>query len=306
MTFFRGLSRFVDSERLRPNTFAYILLAPAIVVMFGVVIYPFLYNLVLSFSNMSLRHFKDWHIVGLRQYAQVFGEKILYSVLFKTVIWTFVNLVFHVTIGVLLALVLNRRIFGKATIRTLLILPWAIPQVIVALTWRSMFNYQYGAVNLFISQYFHMTPVQWLGKPLEAFSACIITNIWLGFPFMMTIALGGLQSIPQELYEAADIDGASGWQKFWNVTAPLLKPVMIPAITLGIIWTFNNVNIIWLISNGGEPSDQTHILVSYVYKAAFNLYRYGYAAALSMVIFALLLTFSLFFLRKTRAAEAAY
>ncbi len=294
------------SEGISPNAFAYILMAPAIIVMFGVVIYPFFYNLVLSFSNMSLRHFKDWHIIGFRQYAQVFGEKVLYTVLLKTVVWTFVNVVFHVTIGVLLALLLNRKLFGKAAIRTLLILPWTIPQVIVALTWRSMFNYEYGALNLFISQYIHMAPVEWLGKPLEAFSACIITNIWLGFPFMMTIALGGLQSIPQELYEAADIDGASGWQKFWSVTAPLLKPVMIPAITLGIIWTFNNVNIIWLVSNGGEPSDQTHILVSYVYKAAFNLYRYGYAAALSMVIFSVLLIFSLLFLKRSRAAEAAY
>jgi ABC-type sugar transport systems, permease components len=203
-------------------------------------------------------------------------------------------------------LILNRKLFGKAAIRTLLILPWAIPQVIVALTWRSMFNYEYGAINLFIAHYLRMAPVEWLGKPLEAFSACIITNIWLGFPFMMTIALGGLQSIPQELYEAADIDGASGWQKFWTVTAPLLRPVMIPAITLGIIWTFNNVNIIWLVSNGGEPSDQTHILVSYVYKAAFNLYRYGYAAALSMVIFVILFAFSLVFLKRTRASEVVY
>ncbi|HEY9166931.1 MAG TPA: sugar ABC transporter permease [Candidatus Kryptonia bacterium] len=295
-----------DSERLSPNTFAYILMVPAALVMFGVVIYPFLYNVVLSFSNMSLRHFRDWHLTGLKQYGQVFSDKIFYSVFFKTLVWTFVNIFFHVTIGVALAVILNRKLFGKAAIRTLLILPWAIPQVIVALTWRSMFNYEYGAVNLLIAHYLRMSPVEWLGKPLEAFGACIITNIWLGFPFMMTIALGGLQSIPRELYEAADIDGASGWQKFWTVTVPLLRPVMIPAITLGIIWTFNNVNIIWLVSNGGEPSDQTHILVSYVYKAAFNLYRYGYAAALSMVIFAILLAFSLFFLKRTRASEAAY
>ncbi len=301
-----GLVRALDSERFSPNTFAYILMIPAAIVMFGVVVYPFVYNIVLSFSNMSLRHFKDWHLIGMRQYAEVFKGKIFYVVLLKTLVWTFVNIFFHVTIGVSLALILNRRIFGRAAIRTLLILPWAIPQVIVALTWRSMFNYEYGSINLFIAHFLNMAPVEWLGKPLEAFSACIITNVWLGFPFMMTIALGGLQSIPQELYEAADMDGASGWRKFWSVTVPLLKPVMIPAITLGIIWTFNNVNIIWLVSNGGEPSDQTHILVSYVYKAALNLYRYGYAAALSMVIFAILLTFSLVFLKRTRASETAY
>jgi arabinogalactan oligomer/maltooligosaccharide transport system permease protein len=301
-----AIGHWFDSERLSTEKFAYILMAPAAIVMFGVVVYPFFYNVVISFSNMSLRHFRDWHLIGLKQYEEVFSGRIFYTVFLKTIIWTVVNVFFHVTIGVVLALILNRKLFGKAAIRTLLILPWAIPQVIVALTWRSMFNYEYGAINLFIAHYLRMAPVEWLGKPLEAFSACIITNIWLGFPFMMTIALGGLQSIPQELYEAADIDGASGWQKFWTVTAPLLRPVMIPAITLGIIWTFNNVNIIWLVSNGGEPSDQTHILVSYVYKAAFNLYRYGYAAALSMVIFVILFAFSLVFLKRTRASEVVY
>jgi len=296
----------LETEKLKSTAFAYLLVLPAAIVMFGVVVYPFFYNLVLSFSNMSLRHFQDWSLIGVRQYIKVFSEEVFYSVFFKTVVWTVVNVVFHVVIGVLLAVILNRRLMGKGLIRTLLILPWAIPQVIVALTWRSMFNYEYGALNLAISQYMHMSPVQWLGKPLEAFSACIITNIWLGFPFMMTVALGGLQSIPHELYEAAGIDGASGWHRFWRITVPLLKPVMIPAISLGIIWTFNNVNIVWLVSNGGEPSDQTHILVSYVYKAAFNLYRYGYAAALSMVIFLILLTFSLYFLKRTRASESAY
>ena len=146
-----------------------------------------------------------------------------------------------------------------------------------------------------------MEPIQWLSQPFEAFTACIMTNIWLGFPFMMVIALGGLQSIPREMYEAARVDGANSWQQFVKITLPMLKPVMIPAIILGTIWTFNNINVVWLISNAGEPSDQTHILVSYVYKAAFNLYRYGYAAAMSMLIFLILLTFGLVFMKKTDA-----
>jgi arabinogalactan oligomer/maltooligosaccharide transport system permease protein len=148
--------------------------------------------------------------------------------------------------------------------------------------------------------------VNWLGSPLEAFSACVLTNIWLGFPFMMVVALGGLQSIPYSLYEAAEIDGAGWWAKLRKITIPLLKPVMTPAIVLGMVWTFNNLNVVWLVSNAGEPSDKTHILVSFVYKSAFNLYRYGYAAALSMVIFLILLTFGLFFLKKAKAVESVY
>jgi arabinogalactan oligomer/maltooligosaccharide transport system permease protein len=190
--------------------------------------------------------------------------------------------------------------------RTLLILPWAVPQYITALTWRGMFNQEYGAINLIIAKYLHLPIVNWLGSPLEAFSACVLTNIWLGFPFMMVVALGGLQSIPYSLYEAAEIDGAGWWAKLRKITIPLLKPVMTPAIVLGMVWTFNNLNVVWLVSNAGEPSDKTHILVSFVYKSAFNLYRYGYAAALSMVIFLILLTFGLFFLKKAKAVESVY
>lgn len=300
----KSIIGFIKS--LKKNSFAYILALPAIFVIFLVIFYPFFYNLLLSFSNMNLQHIHDWSIIGVAQYLKVFSEPQFYEVLIKTLIWTFTNLFFHVSIGVGLALLLNRDLPGKGVYRTLLILPWAIPQYITALTWRGMFNYEYGAVNLILVKWLSLPAVEWLKSPFEAFSAVIITNIWLGFPFMMIIALGALQSIPQELYEAADIDGAKWHHKLKNITIPLIKPVMIPAITLGVIWTFNNLNVVWLVSNAGEPSDKTHILVSYVYKAAFNLYRYGYAAAFSMVIFIILALFGFKFLGKTKATESVY
>ncbi len=297
------------NSSLRHKLFVFILVAPAFVVLMGVVIYPFVYNVILSLSNMSLNHIKDWKVIGFDQYVKVFTEPSqpdFYVIFIKTIIWTVVNLFFHVVVGVFLALILNQKeIKGKAVFRTLLVLPWAVPQLIVALTWRGMFNYEYGAINNILTQA-GIPAVQWLKGPLESFIAVIITNVWLGFPFMMVIALGALQSIPHDLYEAADIDGASWYHKLKNITIPLIKPVMVPAITLGTIWTFNNLNIVWLVSNGGEPSDSTHILVSFVYKAAFNFYRYGYGAALSMVIFFMLLIFSLVFMRKTKATEAVY
>ena len=297
-------------NRTQHKLFVAFLVLPAFIILFAVVVYPFIYNVIVSFSNMNLRHIKDWRIIGFQQYVKVFTEPTqpdFYVVFFKTIIWTVVNLTFHVVIGVFLALLLNQKdVKGKPVFRTMLILPWAIPQYIVALTWRGMFNYEYGSINLMITKYLNLPAVEWLKSPTEAFLACILTNVWLGFPFMMVIALGALQSIPHELYEAADIDGASWWHKLTRITLPLIRPVMIPAITLGTVWTFNNLNIVWLVSNAGEPSDQTHILVSFVYKAAFNLYRFGYAAALSMVIFAILLVFSLTFMKKARATEAAY
>ena len=255
---------------------------------------------------MSLRHFRDWQVTGLQNYADVFREASFLPVLLRTLVWTAVNVTFHVILGLLLAVALHGPVAGKSIYRVLLIIPWAVPAYITALTWRGMFDFEYGAINLLIGKYLAMPMVNWLGSPREAFAACVMTNVWLGFPFMMIIALGGMQGIPQELYEAARIDRVSRWGQFRHITLPLLRPVLAPAVTLGAIWTFNNLNVIWLVSNGGEPSDQTHILVSYVYKAVFNLYRYGYGAALSMVIFAILLVFAMVFLRRTRAAESVY
>ena len=278
---------------------------PAVLVMGFVVLWPFIYNLVISFSNMNLTHFRNWSLIGLKNYLAVVLDGTFWYFLFKTILWTVLNLIFHVGIGLMLALIINEDIKGKSIFRVLLILPWAVPQYITALTWRGMFNSEFGAVNLLIGNLFGFQ-IPWLSTEWGAFAACLITNVWLGFPFMMIIALGGLQSIPKSLYEAADIDGASRWMQFKNITIPLLKPVMVPAITLGVIWTFNNFNVVWLVSNGGEPADTTHILVSWVYKAGFTYFRMGYAAAFSMIIFGMLVLFSWKFINRTKATENVY
>ncbi|MCI0515182.1 sugar ABC transporter permease [candidate division KSB1 bacterium] len=291
--------------RKNENTrLAYIYTTPALLIMAFVVFYPFVFNVVISLSNMNLMHFRQWSLVGLRNYLTVFKESTFWYFLFKNLLWTAINVFFHVTLGVFLAILLNKEIRGRSIFRTLLILPWAVPQYIVALTWRGMFNSEYGAVNLILNEFLGFSiplTTEW-----GAFTACLVTNIWLGFPFMMIVALGGLQSIPNALYEAAAIDGANWYQRLKNVTIPLLKPVMVPATTLGVIWTFNNFNVVWLVSNGGEPSDKTHILVSWVYKAGFTYFRMGYAAAFSMIIFLILLTFGWNFIQRTRATQSVY
>jgi len=305
------------SDDLKGNRLAYIYTMPALLVMALVVFYPFVYNVIISFSNMNLTHFRDWHLIGLKSYFKVLTDNTMNLTLLgfpvpdfwyffvKTILWTGLNLVFHVSIGVFLAIILSKNLKGKSIFRILLILPWAVPQYITALTWRGMFNSEYGAISLLIDKLFGLQ-IPWLTTEWGAFTACLITNIWLGFPFMMIVALGGLQSIPDSLYEAADIDGATWYHKLRNITIPLIKPVMIPAITLGVIWTFNNFNVVWLVSNGGEPSDTTHILVSWVYKSGFTYFRMGYAAAFSMIIFGILLLFSWKFIQGTKATESVY
>ncbi len=276
-------------EMKNGDFFPYLMLLPAAFIIFIVIIFPFFYNVALSFSNFSLKTFTDWHLVGLHHYIDVLKDSNFYKIFLKTLIWTFSNVFFHVSIGIVLAVLIEQVMPKKKLWRTILIIPWAIPQYITALTWRGLFNQEYGPINIFLQDYLKLSPVQWLTQPWTTFSACIITNVWLGFPFMMIVALGGLQSVPPDLYESAKIDGANAWLRFKHITLPMLKPVMMPAALLGLIWTFNTLNVIWLVSNSGEPADQTHILVSYVYKAAFNLYRYGYAAALSIIIFIILL-----------------
>jgi len=287
-----------------PRSFPYLLLAPAALVMGAVVLFPFAYNFFLAFRNMSLYHFADHRFVGFQQFAAVLSEPLVWQLLGKSLVWTGVNVVAHVAIGLFLALLLHQPLAARGLYRTLLILPWAMPQYISALTWRGMFNYEYGAINLILRQWLHLPAVPWLSDPFWAFAAPILCNIWLGFPFMMIVALGGLTAIPGELYEAADLDGASAWHKFRHITVPAITPVMVPAILLGTVWTFNNMLVIWLVSNGGQPADQTHIVVTYIYKAAFTYYRYSYAAALSVVMFALLFVFVIAVLRRQLPAEA--
>ncbi|MBU0743718.1 sugar ABC transporter permease [bacterium] len=271
----------------RANRMALMFLAPAVTVLLLVVAYPFLYNIGMSFTNWNMYHFRDPSFTGLQNYGRLFLEERFWTILVKTFLWTGVNLVFHFTLGLGAALLLNRRLPGRPIYRALLILPWAMPQYISALTWRGMFNLEYGAVNLLLGK-LGIAPIGWFSGEGAAFSAAIITNIWLGFPFIMVVALGGLQSIPRELYEAARIDGAGAWRQFRSITLPMLKPVLMPALVLGTIWTFNNLNVIWLVTDQGQPADKSHILVTFVYKAAFTYYRYGYAAAFSVLIFLIL------------------
>jgi arabinogalactan oligomer/maltooligosaccharide transport system permease protein len=303
--FFRAVRRVILGL-MGEQRVAYAFLLPGMLAILLVVFFPFVFNVAISLSNFSLRTFRDWQIVGLQHYGAVLVDPTVYLVLAKTILWTVVNVFFHVSIGLILAVLLDQALPARPLFRTLLIIPWAVPQYITALTWRNLFHQEYGPINLALERFLHMSPVQWLSRPWEAFSACILTNVWLGFPFMMVVALGGLQAIPKQLYEAARVDGANAWQRFWLITLPLLRPVIAPAAILGAVWTFNNLNVIWLVTNGGEPADQSHILVSYVYKAAFSQYRYAYGAALSLLIFLLLSGFTLYLARRSRAEAGAY
>ncbi len=292
------------------------LVAPAALGLLVLIGYPLLWELNVSFTNMSLRNFKNPGFLGLEQgmfvgfenYVQVFTEPVLkltgfWQLFAQTILWTFINVFFHVSLGMALALMLNRKMRGKGIYRALIVLPWAIPQIIALLVWRTEYNFEYGAVNQLLGM-IGLGPYPWLSDPFWNFAAMVITNVWLGVPFMMVIILGGLQSISSDFYEAAEIDGASARQAFRNITLPLLRPVLTPAIILGTVWTFNNINVPFFINqNELETSD---ILVTALFRQAFQYNRYGDAAAFAFVIFLLLLAFTVVYIRRTGSLKGAY
>ena len=321
-----GRRRGGQSHRLSLTT---MLLAPAVVGIAILYVYPLYYELSLSFTKMNIRNFVDpglffgltmegtplepWGaerdiFIGIQNYVDVFTKPVLkntgfWQLLLQTLIFTGVCIFFHVTLGIMLALMLNRKLRGRTIYRALIILPWAIPVFISLQIWRTEYNFQFGAVNQVLGL-FGIPPQQWLSDPVMNFAALIITNVWLGVPFMMVITLGGLQAISQDYYEAAEIDGASGRQQFQAITLPLLRPVLVPAILLGVFLTFNNINVPFFINqNELETSD---ILVTALYRAGFQFSRFGFAAAFAFVVFAILLVFTIWYVRQTKILKGSY
>lgn len=295
---FRAVSATRDPTmraRLRQSLPAYRYLLHAVIAVVLLVVVPLVIGGATSFfagRSGELRY------VGLGNYLEIvtarggpiFASGSFYFVLGVTVLWTICNVTLHLAIGVALALLLARPMLKmRAAYRVLLVVPWAVPSYVSALAWKGMFHRQLGAINAILAL-FGVKPVAWFAKFSTAFAANVATNVWLGFPFMMVVTLGALAAIPKEVLEAAEVDGATAWQRFWRVTMPMLRPTLAPAVVLGAVWTFNMFNVVFLVS-GGEPDGTTEILVSEAYRWAFTRQaQYGYASAYAVLIFILLVT----------------
>ncbi len=250
----------------------------------------------------------SWGIVGLRNYREILvpdgasspGTQ-FYRVLGITVLWTLANVSLHYLLGLGLALLLNTGVRGVHVYRVLLMIPWAVPVYVSAFAWRWLFNNQYGFFNVLL-QRMGASPVPWLSDSTWTFVAVTATNVWLGVPFMMVTLLAGMQAIPRDLYESAEIDGCSRLGMLRHVTLPLLRPVTQTAVLLGAIWTFNMFNVIWLVQGGGNTVE---ILATQAFRLFNDNHDYARASAFGTVILALLLGFSLLYLRLTRRTEGA-
>ena len=292
-----GWQTWQHRAAIRAWWFAYLYVVPAALAMGVLVVVPFLVGATVS---LFAHHNGEFTFVGLANFFSIVLARdwaltsplSFYFTLVITVLWTVLNVLLHVSIGLALAMLLREPWLQlRAVYRVVLILPWAVPNYITALLWKGMFHKQNGAINLILASV-GLEPVSWFSQFSTAFAANLITNTWLGFPFMMVVTLGALQSIPRELEQAAAVDGATGWQRFWLITLPQLRPALLPAVILGSVWTFNMFNIIYLVS-GGEPDGATDILISEAYRWAFTRgHRYGYASAYAVLVFFVLLGYS--------------
>jgi arabinogalactan oligomer/maltooligosaccharide transport system permease protein len=308
----------------------YFYLIPAAIVMAIITFYPLGFQVWMSFTNYGLANLRinspAPDFVGLQNYIKILQNDLnipdfnFWNILAFNLFWTFSNVIFHVVLGILIAVVLNTEgLWFRTIYRAVYILPIVIPGIIVATVWRNMYDPDYGAVNqalAWLGHLFGLAPsvfnIRWIdqidppipGVPLTlSYFALLITNIWLGWPFMTIVATGALQSIPKDLYEAADIDGATGTQQFWNITLPLLRPAIVPAAVLGIITTFNLFSLIYFLSGGG-PLHATEILLTQAYRLVNEQHLYGPAAAFCVYIFFVLLALTLLINRITRATES--
>jgi arabinogalactan oligomer/maltooligosaccharide transport system permease protein len=297
---------------LGTHWYAYAMLLPVVVVMLVLVGYPLARGVFLSLTDATARNVGNrflppsYEVVGLKNYADLLTgrEGNFYPLLARTVVWTAANVLFHYVIGLGLALMLHRELRGRTLYRILLLVPWAVPTYVAAFGWRYMFNGDYGLFNQ-VLEAMGMAPRAWLNGPVSALVAVIMVNVWLGVPFMMVALLGGLQSINQELYEAAKVDGASPVQRFRYITLPGLRSVSSTVILLGTIWTFNMFNIIYLITRGG-PFNSTNILVTYAYIKFFDQREFAVSATYGVVILSLLLVFATAYQRVTRRDKEAW
>ncbi len=282
-------------EALRP----YLFLAPAIVVTAAVIIVPALQTLWMSLHDYVLFRPDDVPFVGLGNFIRAFSDEIFWVSLVNSVIWIVACVGLQFLLGLGTAMLLNQSFWWRGVARMLVVIPWALPSVIIGLMWTWMYDLNLGVLNdMLLRSGLITTPVAWLARADTALPAVVLALIWQGFPFFAVMILAGLQSIPDEHYEAAEIDGATRWQQFRFVTLPALAGVIATALLLRIIWVANSLDVI-LVMTGGGPGFATHTLPLYAFLKAYSAMEFGYGAALALLLSALLLVVVAGYVRRT-------
>ncbi|WP_370649735.1 carbohydrate ABC transporter permease [Neorhizobium galegae] len=283
------------SERLLP----YLLLAPAVVVTVVIVFMPMVQAVLTSFYDLILFRPNASKFVGFGNYIRLFNDPVFWTALWNTIIWIGLTVPLQMGLGLVAALLLNREFPWRGLARALIIIPWALPSVVIALMWRWIYDPNTGVLNdILIYLSIVQSAVPWLADPEVAIYAIIATLTWQGFPFFAVMILAGLQGIPRSQYEAASIDGASTWRQFVHITLPGIAPVLATAGLLRVIWVANSMDVIFVMTGGG-PGYATHTLPLYAFIKARQNLDFGYGTAIAVTFTILLGAFVVLYLSRT-------
>ncbi|WP_156760304.1 carbohydrate ABC transporter permease [Microbacterium karelineae] len=262
--------------------------------------YPIVKNLTMSFQEYTTKTFftgeAPW--VGLQNYVTAISSNLFWPAMANTMLFTLGSLAGQFVIGLALALFFQKRFPLGTIMRALLLLPWLLPLIVASATWRSILDQDSGILNQFLTA-IGLDAVPWLTSPDVALAAVILVNIWVGIPFNVTLLYGGLQDIPGELYEAASLDGATGWKSFWHITLPNLRPVIGVTLVLGVVYTLKVLDVILGLTGGG-PANATQTIAIRSYQTSFIEFEFGVGAAFSNILILVSLVFALIYLRSTR------
>ena len=281
---------------------AWAFLAPVVAYLAAFYAWPLYRNLDLSLRHYTVRSFVqgDAPFSGWDNYDKVLSDPTFGPALLHTVIFTGASLIFQFTVGMALAVFFAQNFKLSATLRGLFLVPWLLPLIVSASIWSWMLNSDSGIVNTALGV-LGVDPVNWLTSPSWALTSVIIANIWIGVPFNLVVLYSGLQAIPADIYEAAALDGASGWQRFWRVTFPLLRPVSAITLLLGLVYTLKVFDIIWIMTKGG-PTDASTTFATWSYRLSFGnlLPQFGPGAAVGNLLIIMALIFGLLYIRNQR------
>ncbi len=288
-----------------------IMLLPALLGIVFVHLYPSLDSIRMSFFDIQLLK-KGSPFIGLNNYLKALSDPSIYKVIVNTIVFTVFSLLLGAILAMIVAMELNKGYKGKALFRAIFLAPWVTPPLVTATVWRLLLSESFSPINRFLMDINLIDrPINFLGQTevLLGFLSLplimvIIINTWSIFPFLMVMFLAGLQTIPSELYEAADVDGAGKWKKFTKITLPSLMPVVETSILLEGIWQFNNFNISYLVTKGG-PINLTEVLAVRVYSEAFTNFKYSYAASISVIMLLIVLIPSLYYIKRSLKVDRA-
>lgn len=292
-----------SSYRIFDSSLPYLLVAPTLITLAVLVVYPIGYVIYISLHN-NYWIVREPDFVQLGNYQWLVEQKIFTTILKNTFLFTGASVVFHLLVGLGLAMLLSSEVINprmRNIFRGILIVPWLFTTVVVATVWRLML-YPGGVVNGILAQLGLMDmaqPLNWLGEPDLALPAVILINVWAGYPFSLLMMLAALLSVPQSLYEAADVDGANGVQKFFRITIPMIKPVIASVALLDAIWSFRLFDLVFLTTGGG-PLNATHVLATYTYRLSFESFEFGRASALSVMLLLFTMLLTIFYFRNQK------